>query len=113
MWQWIFNELEKVNVCQLAYDDPLSTGILDISSEPLKHMPEEYRNIFQEPIKKFLIMENQEIKQICNEFLQSEERKNLWKRVRVSQDIQDIEFGKLLDTTVDLQQMTSKMLRAL
>lgn len=110
MWEDISKELEKVELNNLRYDHPLCSGILDIE---LELFPDIDRNTFQKQAEKYKINDNQNsqnIKKICHDFMKQQ---NLEQESIRSNFIQNIESGKLLDSSEILQQMTEKILKVL
>lgn len=106
MWEDISKELEKVKLNNLRYDHPLCSGILEL-------FPGIDRNTFQNQAEKYKINDNQNsqnIKKICHDFM---EQQDLEQESIRSNSIQNIEFGKLLDPSEILQQMTEKILKVL
>ena len=111
MWNDVSKELKKVELDNLRYDHPLCSGILDVE---LELFPDIDRNTFQKQAEKYKINDNQNsqnIKKICHEFMK--EQVNLEQESIQPNSIQNIEFGKLLDSSEILQQMTEKILKVL
>jgi hypothetical protein len=76
-------------------------------------MSESTRNIFQKPIEKYNIDENETIKHICNEFVKKETLSHKQKLFSSRSDIRDVNFGEFVDMPENLCQMTEDMLKVL
>jgi len=105
MWKSVESKLQEIKVENLEKNHPLFSGILDDSLTPFTDMTEEYRNIFSESSKKFLIPANEKLKSICNEFIQSEKTKS-----KEIPKFGDVTPGTFLDGEEKLRELTNKML---
>ena len=83
MWRNLHKELNKDEVENLSYDHPLSSGILDTSSEPFINLSisESDRKTFQKLIKKYNINKFEFIKQTCAKFMKKIIKRNHFKLV--------------------------------
>ena len=108
MWERIGTELEKVNVESLEFDHPICSGVLDIKSEPFTKMPGSFCDIFKEPFEKYKLDPNNMIMDTCKEIIHNEESK-----INLDEDLRDVEFGKWLDNSERLQEITRRILESM
>jgi hypothetical protein len=108
MWERIETELEEVDVGSLGFDHPICSGVLDIRSEPFTEMPVSFCDIFKEPFQEYELEHSNIILDSCKEFICNEESK-----INLDEDLHDVEFGKWLDSSEKLQEMTRRILESL
>ena len=101
-------ELNNINVKNLRFDHPICSGVFDIKSEHFINIPKSFCNIFKELFQKYKLEQNQDILDTCKEFIQNEESK-----INEDEDLRDVEFGKWLDSSERLQDMTRRILESL
>ncbi len=94
-------EFNNINVENLGFDHPICSKILDIKSEPFINIPESFCDIFKELFQKYKLEQNQDILDTCKEFIQNEESK-----INEDEDLHNVGFGKWLDSSERLQDMT-------
>ena len=94
MWKTVERELQKINLENLGYAHPLSSGIMDDSLEPITEMPEELRNIFRSSSRKYIIPIDAKLQATCEKFVQSEKKKYLEGPPKL---VGNAVFGKFLD----------------
>jgi hypothetical protein len=108
MWERIETELEEVDVESLGFDHPICSGVLDIRSEPFTEMPVSFCDIFKEPFQEYKLEHSNIILDSCKEFIHNEESK-----INLDEDLHDVEFGKWLDSSEKLQEITRRILESL
>ena len=108
MWERIETELEEVDVESLGFDHPICSGVLDIRSEPFTEMPVSFCDIFKEPFQEYKLEHSSIILDSCKEFIHNEESK-----INLDEDLHDVEFGKWLDSSEKLQEVTRRILESL
>ena len=108
MWERIETELEEVDVESLGFDHPICSGVLDIRSEPFTEMPVSFCDIFKEPFQEYKLEHSSIILDSCKEFIHNEESK-----INLDEDLYDVEFGRWLDGSEKLQEMTKQILESL
>jgi len=83
MWSNLHKELNKDEIENLSYDHPLSSGILDTSSEPFINLSisESDHKTFQKLIEKYNINEIESIKQTYVKFVKKTVKRNHFKLV--------------------------------
>ena len=108
MWERIMTELEEVNVESLGFDHPICSGVLDIISEPFIKMPVSFCDIFKEPFQVYKLDRNKIIENTCKEFIHNEESK-----INLDEALHNVEFGRWLDGSDKLQEMTRRILESL
>ena len=108
MWKRIGTELEKVDVESLGFDHPICSRVLDIKSEPFTKMPGSFCDIFKEPFEKYKLDHNDMIMDTCREIIHNEESK-----IKLDEDLSNVEFGKWLDSSERLQEMARRILESL
>ena len=108
MWERIETELEEVDVESLGFDHPICSGVLDIRSEPFTEMPVLFCDIFKEPFQEYKLEHSSIILDSCKEFIHNEESK-----INLDKDLHDVEFGKWLDSSEKLQEITRRILESL
>ncbi|KAF0552624.1 hypothetical protein F8M41_021481 [Gigaspora margarita] len=73
MWTKLSENLKRLDIKQLDYDNPIRSGILDSESEPVNGLTESLHEEFNgKGVKHFLIDEDQELKLLCEEFIREE-----------------------------------------
>src|SRR6266496_3493147 len=107
MWERIETELEEVDVESLRFDHPICSGVLNIRSEPFSEIPVSFCNIFKEPFQEYKLNRNDFIMDTCIETIRNEESK-----INLDEDLHDVEFGKWLDGSEKLQEMTRRILES-
>ena len=108
MWERIETELEEVDVESLGFDHPICSGVLDIRSEPFTEMPVSFCDIFKEPFQEYKLEHSNIILDSCKEFIHNKESK-----INLDEDLHDVEFGKWLDSSEKLQEITRRILESL
>ncbi|PKK56835.1 hypothetical protein RhiirC2_799207, partial [Rhizophagus irregularis] len=108
MWERIETELEEVDVESLGFDHPICSGVLDIRSEPFTEMLVSFCDIFKEPFQEYKLEHSSIILDSCKEFIHNEESK-----INLDEDLHDVEFGKWLDSSEKLQEITRRILESL
>jgi len=108
MWERIETELEEVDVERLGFDHPICSGVLDIRSEPFSEIPVSFCDIFKEPFQEYKLNRNDFIMDTCIETIRNEESK-----INLDEDLHDVEFGRWLDGSEKLQEMTRRILESL
>ena len=83
MWRNLHKELNENKVENLSYDHPLSSGILDTSSEPFINLSisESDCKTFQKSIEKYNINKVESIKQTYVKFMKKTIKRNHFKSV--------------------------------
>ena len=108
MWERIKIELEQINVENLGFDHLICSEVLDIKLKPFIEMPESLCDIFKESFEKYKLDHNDIIMDTCKEIIHNEESK-----INLDEDLHNIEFGKWLDSSEKLQEMTRQILESL
>lgn len=108
MWERIETELEEVDVESLGFDHPICSRVLDIRSEPFTEMPVSFCDIFKKPFQEYKLEHSSIILDSCKEFIYNEESK-----INLDEDLHDVEFGKWLDSSEKLQEITRRILESL
>jgi hypothetical protein len=107
LWKRIETELEEVDVESLGFDHPICSGVLDVGSEPFTEMPVSFCDMFKEPFQEYKLDRNDFIMNTCVETIRNEESK-----IDLDEDLH-VEFGKWLDASEKLQEMTKRILKSL
>ena len=108
MWKRIETELEEVDVESLRFDYPICSRVLDIRSEPFTKISVSFCNIFKEPFQEYKLEHSNIILDSCKEFIHNEESK-----INLDEDLHDVEFGKWLDGSEKLQEITRRILESM
>ena len=101
-------KLNNINVENLGFDYPICSEDLNIKSEPFINIPESFCDIFKEPFEKYKLDHNDIIMDTCKEIIHNEESK-----INLDGDLNNVEFGKWLDSSERLQEMTRRILESL
>jgi len=104
MWERIGMGLERVNVGDFGFDHPICSGVLDIKSELFTKIPASLCDLFKESFRKYKLDRNNVIIGTCEKFIHNEKSK-----VNSDEDLRDIGFGKWLDGSENLQEMTRSL----
>ena len=71
-------------------------------------MPGSFCDIFKEPFEKYKLDPNNMIMDTCKEIIHNEESK-----INLDEDLRDVEFGKWLDNSERLQEITRRILESM
>nr|CAG8636597.1 13143_t:CDS:2 [Entrophospora candida] len=105
MWSEIDVKLQDIQIKELGYNHPTCSNILDDTTLPISDIPEESRQIFNEPSKNFLIPVDETLISRCKQFVCKERE-----CVKTVKKLSNARFGKFLDELELLQNMTDRML---
>ncbi|RIB18163.1 hypothetical protein C2G38_1369986 [Gigaspora rosea] len=101
---------KRTNVEELGFDHPICSGILDVSSESLNKISPQLRTTFKAPSRRYLIPPNQMLMKFCEDFVRKEEEK---RQTKTSNTLSDVSFGKFIDSSEELIELTKQLLEAL
>ena len=108
MWERIETELEEIDVESLGFDHLICSGVFNVKSEPFIDMLVSFCDIFKEPFQEYKLEHSNIILDSCKEFIHNEESK-----INLDEDLHDVEFGKWLDSSEKLQEITRRILESM
>lgn len=108
MWVRIEKELENVDVQSLGFDHPICSGVFDTEFEPFNNIPTSFHDIFKQSFQKFKLKESEMVMDTCREFFD-----NLGNEEPMDVGLDNVIYGKWLDGSNKIQEMTKQILEAL